>query len=102
MDDSLRFMWLQDCFTYILAATGVIEIATGLMFYWSEAGSHNSNKFQSSRVYCSQILTIILLVDAFVLHCPWSEIESGYAKEYSHLAYDLGLIGGLYMLAGFR
>ena len=96
-DDSwLNFMWLKPVFPYLLAVTGVVEIATCLMFYWTEAGN------LQSRMYYVRILTIILAFDALFLHFPWSELPRGFGKEFCHFSYDIALIGGLFMLVGFR
>ena len=68
-------MWLAPAFSYIILLTGLVQIATSLMFYWTDA-----RNLQSRTMY-ARILTIVLVVDAFILHCPWTELDRGFGKE---------------------
>ena len=78
---------------YVVSA-GVLQIGAALQ-YWVATDL-------TTKLNCVKVLSCILLIDAFIAHYPLSEFERGQGKELDHFTIDLTILGGLWMLVGFR
>ena len=88
--------WISPAFPFLILVTAFVELITAAFFWMTPA------KDYSTRLFYAHILACMLIFDAVVAHCPFTELERNYGKEVNHFSSDLALLGGLYMLAGYR
>ena len=89
------FAWLVEKFALlIIVATGLLELISAVLFY-----VHDEEDEREVWVY---ILTFLLIFDGLVIHYPFTEMWNNMGKEMTHLSTNIGLVGGLWMLHGFR
>ncbi len=91
---SIEFTWMSGSLPFVTFAAGLIELATVVTYYLSSKANE--------RLLYMRVLACMLLFDICVTHFPLSESARDFGKAMEHCSYDLALLGGLYMLAGFR
>lgn len=90
-----EFSWLiEKLSTWIIISTGLIELISAVFIYFYDDK-------EDRQIYVG-ILTALLLLDAFIVHCPFTERWSNMGKELSHFSTNVGLAGGLWMIQGIR
>ena len=93
---NIEFTWLSPSFGYVVLVTGVVELFTAMLLFTTDAAKVDQ------RQSLVRVLACLLAFDALVMHFPFSEVDRNFGKEVDHVCTDLALIGGLYMLAGYR